>query len=196
MIENINEIWLPIENYEDYQVSNHGRVKSLNYNKTKQEQILKLYTNKYGYQQVMFCKDGKRKMFSVHRLVASTFIDNPNNYEQVNHKDENPSNNHVDNLEWCTAQYNINYGTRNEKASKAMIGKYSGENNPKAMLGKLGKDCPNSKQVIQLTLNNEVIRIWDSMMDIQRELDYNQGNISKCCRGRYKSSYGYKWAYA
>ena len=200
MIENINEIWLPIENYEDYQVSNHGRVKSLNYNKTKQEQILKQVTTKYGYKQVGLCKNGTPKMLYVHRLVASAFIPNPNNYPFINHKDEVKTNNHVDNLEWCTAQYNNNYGTRNEKVSKALSGENChlfgkfGKEHP--MYGKLGKEHPNSKQIIQLTLDNEVVRTFDSTMDVERELGFNHAHISKCCKGRYKSSYGYKWAYA
>lgn len=183
MIENLeNEEWLPIEGYENlYQVSNYGRVKSLNYNKTNQEQIRKQSTNK-GYQIIGLCKDGKRKTFQVHRLVANAFIPNSNNLPQVNHKDENPLNNHVDNLEWCDCKYNINYGTRNEKASKIKS-------------GKLGKDCPNSKQVIQLSLNNQFIRNWDSSMDIQRELGYNQGNISACCRNKRKSANGFIWRY-
>ena len=129
-------------------------------------------------------------MLYVHRLVAMAFIDNPNNYAEVNHIDENKCNNHVDNLEWCNRKYNINYGARNEKVSNAI----SGENNH--LFGKLGKDNPTSKQVIQLTLNNEVVMIWDSVMDVQRELGYNQGNISNCCKGIYKSSHGYKWVYA
>lgn len=187
MIENLeNEQWLPIEDYEDYEVSNYGRVKSLNYNHTNQEQILKQYTNIYGYQQVGLWKDGKRKRFFVHRLVASAFIDNPNNYEQVNHKDECKTNNHVENLEWCTAEYNCNYGS--------WIEKHSGENHP--LYGKLGKEHPTSKQITQLTLSGEVVRNWDSAIDIKRELGYHNQCISSCCSGRYKSSYGYKWVYA
>ena len=185
-----NEIWKTIEDYEDYEVSNYGRVKSLNYRKSKQEQILKQGTNKYGYQVVALYKDGKQKMFLVHRLVAMSFISNPNNYEQVNHKDEVKTNNNVDNLEWCNCKYNINYGSWIEKHSKL----FSGENNP--MYGKFGKEHHSSKQIIQLTLSGEVVRNWDSAIDIKHELGFDNSNISKCCKGRYKSSYGYKWQYA
>ena len=196
-----NEQWLPIEGYEDlYQVSNLGRVKSLerkityrNSLKTVKERILKQATKK-GYQQVCLCKDGNIKWFSVHRLVANAFIDNPNNYEQVNHKDENKCNNHVSNLEWCNRKYNINYGTRNERHSKSMIGKFSGKNHP--LYGKLGKDNPNSKQIIQLTLGGEVINTWGGTREIQRKLGYNQSSICKCCKGKQKTSNGYKWSYA
>lgn len=197
MIENLeNEQWLPIEGYEDYEVSNYGRVKSLerinSLGRTVKERILKPSTNEGGYKQVKLCNGGKEKTFKVHRLVAMAFIPNSNSLPQVNHMDENPSNNHVDNLEWCTAKYNNNYGTRKEKASKAM----SGDNNPKPMLGKLGKEHPNAKQVIQLTLDNQVVKFWDSAMDVERELSFYHGNISACCKGRLKHAYKYKWAYA
>ena len=181
------EEWLPIENYEDlYQVSNWGRVKSLGNDKTRKERILKPSTTKQGYQFVCLCKDGKQKLFYVHRLVAMAFIPNPNNYTEINHKDECKINNRIDNLEWCNRKYNCNYGTRNER--------HSGENHP--LYGKFGKDNHLSKQIIQLTLDGEVIKNWDCIMDIKRELGYHQSNISNCCKGRHKSAYNYKWAYA
>lgn len=181
------EEWLPIENYEDlYQVSNWGRVKSLNYRHTNQEQILKQINDKDGYQQIRLYKDGKGKTFKVHRLVAMAFIQNPNNYTEINHKDECKTNNRIDNLEWCNRKYNVNFGTRNERCS--------GENHP--MFGNFGKKHPSAKQIIQLTLNGEVVRKWDSAMDVKRELGYNQGNISSCCRGEHKSAYNYKWQFA
>ena len=180
MIENLeNEQWLPIEGYEDYEVSNYGRVKSLGNDKTRKEKILKPNTNKDGYQLVQLWKDGKPKTFQVHRLVAIAFIPNPNNYEQVNHKDENKCNNHVDNLEWCDRKYNCNYGTRNERQSKAM----------------LGKNNSRSKQVIQLTLNNEVVKIWECMHDVERELGFANTHISECCRNKLKTSNGFIWRY-
>lgn len=183
------EEWKTIDGYEDYQVSNFGRVKSLGNNKKRKEKILKPINNK-GYQRVHLCKDGKRKLFRVHRLVAMAFIPNPNNYTEVNHIDECKTNNHVDNLEWCTDEYNSNYGTRNERLSKAL----RGENSP--MFGKFGKDCPNSKQVIQLTLDGEVVRKWDCITDVKRELGINHSHIGSCCSGKRKTSNGYKWCYA
>ena len=106
------EIWKDIEGYENlYQVSNLGRVKSLNYNHTGKEKIMKAKKDK-GYLRVQLYKDGKPKFYSVHRLVATSFLPNPNNLSQVNHIDEDKSNNIVDNLEWCSAKYNSNYGTR------------------------------------------------------------------------------------
>lgn len=114
------EIWKPIPNYENYEVSSLGRVRSLNYNnQTDKVRILKLAIRKDGYTQIMLNKEGKCKMYSVHRLVAEAFIPNPNNLPCVNHIDENKQNNDVSNLEWCSYGYNINYGSRNERASKA-----------------------------------------------------------------------------
>ena len=117
MLEN-NEIWKDIKGYPDYQISNLGRVWS------KKSQIyLKTQKNNSGYFQVtLFAINGKSKRELVHRLVALTFVDNPNNYPCVNHKDENKENNSASNLEWCDRSYNINYGSRNEKAGKK-IGK-------------------------------------------------------------------------
>ena len=117
------EEWRTIKDYEGlYEISNMGRVKSLpkcaftsnpyftGYRHTK-EKILKGGTTKLGYKTVTLRKNGKGKFIYIHRLVAEAFIPNPNDLPEVNHKDENPANNCVDNLEWCTHIYNGNYGT-------------------------------------------------------------------------------------
>ena len=102
----------------NYLVSNTGQVKSLHRNKN-----LKQQTNIDGYKTVTLSKDGVAKMFKVHRLVATMFIPNPDNLPVVNHKDETPDNNMVDNLEWCTVKYNTNYGTCVERRKKKITGK-------------------------------------------------------------------------
>lgn len=118
----MREIWKDIKGYKDkYQVSNLGNVKSLNYNQTHKEKLLKFFQNTNGYYQIDLWKNNKGKRCLVHRLVAETFIDNPNNYPIINHKDENPLNNCAENLEWCDAKYNCNYGTRNQKLYHAVI---------------------------------------------------------------------------
>ena len=119
---NMQEIWKDINEYEGkYQISNLGRVKSLNYARRKQERILKPgIQKKTGYISVTLLKERKKKTKTIHRLVAETFIPNPENLHQINHKDENKQNNCVDNLEWCSAKYNSNYGHRNEKISKKL----------------------------------------------------------------------------
>ena len=116
------EIWRDIEGYEGlYQVSNLGRVRSLNYNRTGKVQNMKLGTYPNGYKMVDLKKNKKRKAHLVHRLVAKAFIPNPNPDQlcEVNHKDEDKANNTVDNLEWCSHIYNQYYGTKRERQAKS-----------------------------------------------------------------------------
>ena len=104
------ERWTNIKGYEGlYLISDLGNVKSLRNNKTRKEKILRLIRINSGYLIVCLSKNGERKNYYVHRLVAEAFLPNPKNYPEVNHKDENKSNNCVDNLEWCDRQYNIDY---------------------------------------------------------------------------------------
>lgn len=135
----MEEIWKDIPKYEKlYQVSNYGRVKSLKrvvscncrnqyktfkISYTKKEKILKGRKDKDGYLEVNLCKNGKHSNYKIHRLVALLFINNTNNYDQVNHKDENKLNNNVNNLEWCNAKYNCNYGTRINRIKEIKNGK-------------------------------------------------------------------------
>lgn len=118
--KDIEEIWKDIKGYEGlYQVSNFGKIKSLsknNYNYGENGKILKGINNK-GYLRVSLSKNGKAKLYSIHRIVAETFIDNIYNLPCVNHIDENKMNNRADNLEWCSIEYNNNYGNRNKKIS-------------------------------------------------------------------------------
>ena len=127
----MKEIWKDIKGYENlYQVSNLGNVRVLDRhvnsgikynNKVKRKgQILKQFLKKNGYLQVVLSNNNTRKYIAVHRLVAETFLQNTHNLPQVNHKDENKLNNCVDNLEWCTAKYNCNYGTRTKRISKKL----------------------------------------------------------------------------
>ena len=116
----MKEIWKDVKDYEGlYQVSNKGKIKSLRrkttfvYKRggqhTISEKYIKLFKNKYGYLKCYLYKSGKREIFQLHRIVAEAFIPNPDNLPQVNHKDENKSNNNINNLEWCTNKYNAEY---------------------------------------------------------------------------------------
>ena len=184
------EIWKDIKDYEGlYQVSNLGRIKSLDrYVRCKNNSIafkkgmlLKMQTDKDGYLIVVLCKNGECKTFKVHRLVAEAFIQNPLNLPQVNHKNEIKDDNRVENLEWCDAKYNINYGTRKQKISEAQKGNTRG-----------------SKPVIQIDKHtNEVINEWISASEAQRQLGIQSSNISQCCTNYpgHKSAGGYKWKY-
>ena len=169
------EIWCPVKNYESlYEVSDQGRVKSIGYGK---ERILKPIRDKYGYLLVNLWKNGEMKTYRIHRLVAQTFIPNPDNLPQVNHRDEDKTNNSVQNLEWCDQKYNINYGTRIKRISEKMTN------------GKL------SKHVLQYTKSGEFVKEWKSAPDVQRTIGYFHNNISNCCNGKCKSAYGYIWKF-
>lgn len=112
------EEWKPIEGYEGvYSVSDHGNVYS-----HRKKRNIRIRKTSAGYCQVELWKDGKPKWFTIHRLVAKAFIPNPDNLEMVNHKDENPLNNNVYNLEWCTRSYNLTYGSCRYKMRRAKLG--------------------------------------------------------------------------
>ena len=120
----MKEIFKDIEGYENlYQISNLGIVKALGNGKSNnsKERILKQIKDKNGYLFVNLYKQGKKIQYYVHRLVAMAFIENPNNFRELNHIDEDKTNNCVSNLEWCTREYNIKYGTRTEKTSKRVL---------------------------------------------------------------------------
>lgn len=120
---NESETWKDVIGYEGYyKVSNKGNVYSVVREDVMGRKwgglILKPVCDRGGYLKVVLYKNSKMKNKSIHRLVAEAFIPNHNDYLEINHKDENKTNNHVENLEWCTSKYNMNYGTRNEKAAR------------------------------------------------------------------------------
>lgn len=191
------EIWKDIKEYEGlYQVSNLGRVRSLDrtyiaYNRFCdietyiKGKILKNVYNKKGYQYVGLHKDGKRKNIFVHRLVAETFLPNPDNKPCVNHINTVRDDNRVENIEWCTHKENNN----NPLTIKKMR-----ESAPKTFMGKFSKEHPRSIPIIQLNIHNTPIKLWLSLSDAKRN-NYRDSEISSCCRGRKKTHKGYKWMY-
>ena len=168
------EIWKPVRNYEGlYEVSNLGRVKSLNYKRTGKERILKAGKSGNGYLQVNLYKDGNREQPLVHRLVATAFLDNADNLPEVNHKDENKQNNCVENLEYCSRLYNMNYGTGSKRSAEK-----------------------RSKPVFSVDKKSGLIMWWESAKEAERCTGINNGNIINCCQGRQKSAGGHIWFYA
>lgn len=131
----MEEVWKDIKDYEGlYQVSNLGRVKSLdrkvvqfngfcNIERIYKGRILKPSTSANGYKRVILYDKCKKKNVNIHKLVLLAFVPNTENLAQINHIDEDKSNNCVNNLEWCSSKYNINYGKRNQKTSEALKGK-------------------------------------------------------------------------
>ena len=150
-----------IKGYEGlYAITPEGEVWSY-----KRKKFLTPIDNGDGYLIVALYKDRQRKWYSLHRLVADAYIPNPDNLPQVNHKDENKTNNCLQNLEWCDAKYNINYGTKIDR---------------------------QKKPILQYDLDGNFIREWSSATDVSKEA---QENICKCLKCRYKTAYGYIWKY-
>ncbi len=158
-------MWKNIEGYEGlYQVSDDGQVRN------SKGIILKPEVNKKGYLRVNLFKEGKKKKYRIHRLVAMAFIPNPDNLPQINHIDEDKSNNCLTNLEWCDCKYNNNYGTHTERMAKK-----------------------HSKPVRQFDLQGNLIKEYPSLTELHKLTGFNMGNVSSCCRGRNQTSYGFIW---
>ena len=152
-----------------YKVFTNGDVISVNYNRTGKEKLLKKMLDKNGYQKVALFDGKKTKKVSVHRLVAICFIPNTGNLPQVNHKDEDKTNNNVENLEWCDCLYNINYGTRNKRVSIAQ---------------KLNKQHL-AKPIVALK-DNYVVGVYSSANEAQRVGGYRQSSVSRVASKREK----------
>lgn len=167
------EVWRPIKGFEGrYEVSNLGKVRSLNYKRTGKIKEMSLVPDGREYLQVALSKDGSPVKYRVNRLVALAFIPNPNELPQVNHIDEDKTNNHVTNLEWCSAKYNTNHGTRTARCSDAL-----------------------SKAVEAFDLESgSVIHRFKSTREAGRA-GFSSGNISSCCNQVRKSHKGLGWRY-
>lgn len=175
------EVWRNVPGYEGfYEVSNWGRVKSVKRvvgKKHIRESILSQRLNRQGYPVVSLTKDKINKYPAVHRLVAISFLPNPDNLPVVNHKDENPLNSNLDNLEWCDYSYNANYGTRNKRISELLRGQPS-----------------RCKPVAQYDLDGNYIRTWPSMIQVERELGKCKwAAVASACKGRNHTCIGSQW---
>ena len=180
------EIWKDVDGYGGfYEVSNLGRVRSKERiteiqsycHIVRKPRILKAQFNGFYYRVVMSF-DGKSRQVLIHRLVAETFIPNPKGLPQVNHKDENGKNNHVNNLEWCTLQYNQSYGTKCMRHSLYMVNEAG-------------------RAVTQYSKSGESIASYRSIMEASKKTGVHYTAIREVCiHGKQKTAGGFVWRYA
>lgn len=172
----MEEVWRDIEGYNGkYIVSNLGNVRSVAYR--TQHKLLTKVTNYKGYLRVRL-PDGLKY---IHRLVAQAFIENPDNLPQINHKNENKTDNRVSNLEWCSSLYNIRYGTGIERRSYKRT---------------LLRNGTSSVPIIQFDLQGNYIAKYPSAREAARQLSLkSSSNITKCCKNQRESAYNFKWKY-
>lgn len=162
----MEEIWKPILQYEAfYEVSNKGRVRSL-----RTGGIMRMRIGRDGYVRFSLTKDGKQTHKLLHRLLAIAFIPNPDNFAEVNHKNENKQDNSILNLEWCTHKYNSNFGTRLKRMA-----------------------ISNYEPVIQYTKDGEEIARYKSQKEAMEKTGIQSRHISCCCKGKRKTTGGYVW---
>ena len=165
-----------LEEADGIYICDDGRVWS-----EKKQRYLSTSPDEKGYKKVSLWVNKKVITLKIHRLVAKYFIPNPNNYKEVNHKDEDKTNNCVSNLEWCDRKYNVNYGNRSNKVSQALM-----NNN-------------HNKRVSQYDKNGNFIKEYPSLHEAARQLGKapvnGDQNISMCARGKTKTAYGYIWKF-
>ena len=194
-----------------YKVSNWGRILNLNYRNTGRAKLMKP-ENVKGYLRVKLSKNKEKKRCLVHRLVAETFLPNPENKPCVNHKIEGKKGKKINmvifnedgsinkektSIEWTTYKENNNYGTRNERAGKAISKAKKGKHLSEETKRKISEKTINGKQskkVLQLSLTGELIREWPSVMECARN-GFNQGAVAACCRGERKTHKGFRFMY-
>ena len=181
----MKEYWIEVKGHPRYMVSTLGRVKCLDWRYTGKERICKLTKKDNGYLVVEI--DGKSK--SVHRLVLESFIPSPEGKPEIDHINTDKTDNRVVNLRWCTHKENQN---------NPLTIKHLSENASNPMLGKLGADCPNSIQIVQLTKDGLFVKKWNCTYEVERKLGIFQTSITACCKKRkhYNSAGGFKWVYA
>ena len=176
----MEEIWKDIKGYEGiYQISNFGQIKSLNYNHTGKEKIRQLDVSNKGYYTILLSKNGNKKKFSVHRLVAETFIPNIKELPMVNHIDGIKTNNNIDNLEWCD-------GSKNEKHAydNGLKTKKFGENNPMA------------KSVDVFDLDGNFIMTFPTVKEAAKQMKVGENTVINGCKEKTKNPKTYIFRYS
>jgi len=174
-------IWLPVVGYEGlYEVSSNGLVRSI----YRYKRVLKPMISNSGYERVDLFKNKTRKQFSVHRLVAQAFCDNPNNFDVVNHKDECKTNNNYENLEWVSHADNCSYGT-------AIARRLSNTDYSKRRVNNENQIRVCSKPISQYSKDGEFIKNWKSASECSRETGISISGIRGVCTGKRKTVKGF-----
>lgn len=171
-------VWKPVVGYEGlYEVSNCGKVRSVEHYTNGHHLMAKELTPKKSgrYFYVKLYKNAKPRTIRLHRIVAEAFVPNPMRKPQVNHIDGNKENNSASNLEWCTQAENNRHAIDN------------GLQNPRIMIE------ATKKRVRQFSMDGKLIKEWDSLTDAASKLGLQVSNISHCCKGRIRSTGGFKW---
>ena len=174
----MEETWKDVDGYNGkYQISDLGRVRSYAQDRKNGKIKTGSFTHKGYLSYAMYDDEGNKKFHPVHRLVASAFLDNPNDCDQVNHKDEDKTNNRVDNLEWCDTEYNVNYGTRNRRAAEANL------------------CCPATSKKVYSVDRDGNTRHYDSIGEAERATGSSHCNIVRALKGRRKTCGNLSWHY-
>ena len=182
----MNEIWKDIKQFEGaYQISNYGRLKSLNRLvkvgngfRLVKEKILKPIVGTCGYYQYPLKHNGVKKTILIHQEVAKAFLENPNNLNEINHKDENRLNNYFENLEWCDREYNNSYRDRKKREIETQRNTH-----------------PSRKMIEQVDKNGCVVGTFQSEREAERMTNIPHNNISGCIKGKRKTAGEYIWRY-
>lgn len=191
----MQEIWKDVKNYEGYyEISNTGKIASkertcidtLDRKRVRNRYLLSPNINN-GYYRVTLCKNGRKTIFSIHRLVATHFIENPNNLPQVNHINGNKLDNRVENLEWVTVKENVIHAYKN-----GLIHHIKGENHPN--YGKCGGLSKKAKKVVAENIKSGEIRKYNSIIETEKD-GFDRGEVSKCCNGKVKQHKGYRFIF-
>lgn len=179
--------WVDIEGYEkSYQINKNGQIRTLkNSPKRRKFDLLKPQINKKnGYVYQMLYKNGKQKLWRLHRLVAQTFIPNPNNYPQVNHKDGNKQNNCVENLEWCTQEQNMQHAFE------------MGLEKPSDKQKRAVAETNKAKRKAVVLKHETITQVFESISKASEETGFSMTAISRYCHGVRQSDARYEWRFA
>lgn len=183
------EVWR-CTSHKNLLASNYGRLKRAvhqtnvsrrgkrNHVAKYNERIYIQRKNKWGYLTVCLTENGKRKTFLVHRLIAEAFIPNPNKFKYVNHKDENKANNIVENLEWCTFEYNLNYGTCQQRHAESL----------RRVLR------PRLRTIKQYTADGKLVATYKGKTEIE-QAGFIYTTVTRSCRHQYHQTQGFVWRY-